>query len=220
MTAKLQAALQQLDVANDNHWTSDGLARLETVRLLAGDQSLTREALLQAAPGFTRATPTLQRPEVPGKAPQAPAKAAEAAPAASPTTPAAAAPSGPETQERSDAQPADPGEETALQAAQRVHDAALRESEAAAAELAQARALLDREVEKTAATDAAASSLVSAVTHYHARQIEIMEERAARREALKHVDLKEILPSRSAIDDALSRRRGQRGSQRPAFPRK
>jgi len=51
---KILAALQKLDVNNDNHWTQDGLPRVETVRMLASDQALTREQVTAAAPEFTR----------------------------------------------------------------------------------------------------------------------------------------------------------------------
>lgn len=48
-------SLKQLDVNNDNHWTADGLPRLDTVRMIASDASLTRETLDTIAPGFNRA---------------------------------------------------------------------------------------------------------------------------------------------------------------------
>jgi hypothetical protein len=51
---KLAAALQKLDPENDNHWTADGQPRLETLRMLSGDTSLTREAVVTAAPTFNR----------------------------------------------------------------------------------------------------------------------------------------------------------------------
>lgn len=52
--SKIREALSQLDVANDNHWTADGLPRLDTVKMLAADQSITREHVNAALPGFTR----------------------------------------------------------------------------------------------------------------------------------------------------------------------
>lgn len=55
---KILDALRQLEVGNDNHWTTDRLARIETVKLLSGDQSVTRDAIDKAAPGFTRDTAT------------------------------------------------------------------------------------------------------------------------------------------------------------------
>lgn len=47
-------SLKKLDVNNDNHWTSNGLPRLETVKMLASNSSLTREQLEAEAPNFTR----------------------------------------------------------------------------------------------------------------------------------------------------------------------
>ena len=56
MTQAILAALKALDVSNDNHWTADGQPRLDTVKMLAADPSLTRDAVTLAAPGLTRAT--------------------------------------------------------------------------------------------------------------------------------------------------------------------
>ena len=53
---KILTALRQLDTTNDNHWTADGQPRLETVKLLASDASLNREAVEAAAPGFNKTT--------------------------------------------------------------------------------------------------------------------------------------------------------------------
>ena len=48
-------ALDKLDPANDNHWTADGLPKVETVRLFAGSQSIGREEITAANPSFNRA---------------------------------------------------------------------------------------------------------------------------------------------------------------------
>lgn len=53
-TAAIQNALKQLDPTNNDHWTADGLARIDTVKALSGDTSLNREMLEKAAPGFNR----------------------------------------------------------------------------------------------------------------------------------------------------------------------
>jgi len=45
-------ALKKLDPSNPNHWTIDGDPRLDTVRMLAGDQKLTREHIVAVAPDF------------------------------------------------------------------------------------------------------------------------------------------------------------------------
>lgn len=52
--SKILEALGKLDTANDNHWTADGLPRIETVRMLSGDQSITREQITAEAPDFSR----------------------------------------------------------------------------------------------------------------------------------------------------------------------
>lgn len=49
-------ALSNLDHANDNHWSPDGQPRIDTVRMLSGDSSITRDSIQQAAPGFVRHT--------------------------------------------------------------------------------------------------------------------------------------------------------------------
>jgi hypothetical protein len=90
---QIQKALSGLEVGNDNHWTQDGLPRLETIKLLAGDQSITREAVTAAAPGFSRANAIQAAAPVPAApvVPAPPAAETPAAPAAAPA-PAAAAP--------------------------------------------------------------------------------------------------------------------------------
>lgn len=50
MSEKIQEALSKLDVANDNHWTADGLPRLDTVKMFANDPAITRDALTAAFP--------------------------------------------------------------------------------------------------------------------------------------------------------------------------
>lgn len=61
--SKIVIALKKLDAGNDAHWTSDGLPRLDTVRLLAADQTISREDIAKVAPGFTRATTALEPAE-------------------------------------------------------------------------------------------------------------------------------------------------------------
>lgn len=50
----IQDALNRLDPTNENHWTADGLPKVETVRFLAGDQNITREQIQKTDPQFTR----------------------------------------------------------------------------------------------------------------------------------------------------------------------
>lgn len=78
---QIQAALAKLGLNNDNHWTADGLPRLDTVKMLAGDQSLTRDAVTAASPGFTRASAAQGVQTAP---PAAPPPAAQETPVAPP----------------------------------------------------------------------------------------------------------------------------------------
>lgn len=52
--SKLKEALGKLSKDNDNHWTEKGQPRIETVRMLSGNPTLTREEIDQAFPGFSR----------------------------------------------------------------------------------------------------------------------------------------------------------------------
>lgn len=57
MSQKIKDALAKLDRSNDNHWTSDGLPRLEVVKELAGyTNQPSRETITATLPGFTRAS--------------------------------------------------------------------------------------------------------------------------------------------------------------------
>jgi hypothetical protein len=54
MSDKTKEALAKLDPENDNHWTTDGSPRMETVRMLAGNPALTREDIVKADQTLTR----------------------------------------------------------------------------------------------------------------------------------------------------------------------
>jgi len=53
------AALEKLDPTVNEYWTNDGLPNVESVRSLAGDNTITRKQITEAAPQFTRANPKL-----------------------------------------------------------------------------------------------------------------------------------------------------------------
>ena len=52
--SKILEALSKLDVANGNHWTGDGLPRIETVRMLASNPGISRDDITKEAPDFSR----------------------------------------------------------------------------------------------------------------------------------------------------------------------
>jgi len=47
-------ALKQLDPKNDEHWTGDGLPRMDAVEALVGDESIKRADVTAASPDFNR----------------------------------------------------------------------------------------------------------------------------------------------------------------------
>ena len=94
----LQNALLQLDTTNDNHWTADGLPRLDTVKFISGVSNVTRADLTAAAPGFSRAVPAFEMAQ-PGNTPEpaiAPPVPSAEPPAAEPVPQAIETPDVPE----------------------------------------------------------------------------------------------------------------------------
>jgi hypothetical protein len=63
--AKIREALKQLDLADDQHWTDDGLPRTNVVQKITADASISRAMIQQAWPGFQRAKPGEQPPAAP-----------------------------------------------------------------------------------------------------------------------------------------------------------
>lgn len=53
-TTKIKLALQQLDHADDSHWTADHLPRTGVVQRLANDTTISRTDINEALPGFVR----------------------------------------------------------------------------------------------------------------------------------------------------------------------
>lgn len=52
--AQIKEALELLDPEKDEHWTADGLPRMDIVESLVGDKSITREDVTNADPEFCR----------------------------------------------------------------------------------------------------------------------------------------------------------------------
>lgn len=87
---KLTQALALLDPAVEEHWTSDGLPRMDALVDLTGDSSITRKAVTNAAPSLTRRTAAELEgePEEPAEAPEEPAEPPAEAPPEEPAAPA------------------------------------------------------------------------------------------------------------------------------------
>lgn len=86
MNTKIVETLNKLDPNNENHWTQDGLPRLDTIKILASDPTLTRDQVTAAAPDFNRASALAAAgaPPAAPPAPPAPGAAAESTEAAPP----------------------------------------------------------------------------------------------------------------------------------------
>jgi hypothetical protein len=210
----LLAVLAQLDPTNDNHWTVEGSPRLDTVKLLSGE-TVTREQIALAAPGFSRNAP-LQGADAAGGGVGAGEGAGE--PPVAPQGPSqgdsnavvdlqGGAPGG------AAAKDPDEGEADPFALAQRAHDEALARKAKADTDVAATGKALDRLIEARDKAGAGARAH-SPVAQYHARQRELLNERAEKMQALKGIDLRSILPSRAPIDLALARKTA-RGTQRP-----
>lgn len=59
MSDKIIEALSKLDSGNDDHWTSEGLPRLDVMKDLVG-AAVTRAEVTSAVKGFTRANPIVE----------------------------------------------------------------------------------------------------------------------------------------------------------------
>ena len=55
MTTLIEA-IHQLDPANDDHWTAQGLPAMEALKGFLGDDSITRPQVTEAAPDLNRTT--------------------------------------------------------------------------------------------------------------------------------------------------------------------
>lgn len=231
-------ALKALDTKNDNHWTADGLPRLDTVKMMAGDQSITRDQVSAAAPGFQRSNAADYTP------PETPATPAQAAqPAAQPQQAAGQGDSGgegpnapqPEANAAS-ATGASQGETEQPEVAGGA-GSATDEIEALEAALAEKTASVDDlrhrisdltkqfEAERQEEDDLRArveklrprSTNADAIQDYLAAQRKRLEERGARQKLLAEsgVDLKELAKDlKSPLDSAMARKTG-RGGNRP-----
>lgn len=228
-------ALGKLDKSNDQHWTADGLPRLETVRFICGNQSLTREDVTKAAPGFSRAT-VLQGGAQAAGADSAGAsgttteQTANAAPAAHTLvhTPASSEGEGADgkvqqegtaIQAEGDADPEIAALEKELALAQEELAEIERAFVQAEAYRTKARAEVDR---LTLALEAVRpkQSTGDAIRGYLASQVRQLEARAQVQETLKNsgVDLSVLASlTKGAQIDAAMARRNTRGGARPMF---
>lgn len=239
MTNKIVEALLKLDVQNNNHWTADGLPRLDTVKMMASDQTLTREQVAVSAPGFSRATATgYTAPSAEQQAPQtqSPQGSTEQPQSEAPAAPQAATSveqgtssmDNPDDIDEGQAQQS-PMEGVGAGAADEIQalQAELAEQEELVSEIRRHKAKVDAEFDKARKREDELrvkleslrpnDNTTDAIQGYLASQRKALEQRAARQQLIKDsgISLKELASGlRSPIDSAMARRTG-RGNQRP-----
>lgn len=232
MTAKIVAALAQLDPKNDNHWTDEGNPRMDTVKLFAGDSTITRDAVTAAAPGFSRANFTLPDDKAAGSSAPAVSGAGSGEPAAGEPA-ASASPTGGDNAEDVSGDPGDTDPEPQSptpQPQQSAVAAAFSETQQRLKDAAAAKTKADQEYAKAivahdasiVAVEAKPTTLATALSEYfaqidrsNARKVEKLIEAQELRKA--GFDVKADV--RARIDKAMERKR-TRGATRPNNLRK
>ena len=230
MTNKIVEALLKLDVKNDNHWTADGLPRLDTVKMLASDQTLTRDSVTAAAPGFSRTTATgYTAPSAEQQAPQAQGQggsgeqqqsAAPAAPQASQAT---------EFDQQADDLDSGKAEQSKLEGSAGLAtddiaalEAALAEQEELVSKIRAHKVEVDKAFEEARAKEdelrvkleeaRPQRSIGNDIQDYLAAQRKNLEARAARQQMIREsgINLKELASNLKAPIDAVRARRNTR----------
>ena len=199
--SKVAEALRKLDVNNDNHWTADGLPRIDTVRMIAGNQALTREMITAEMPEFSRQTASLGASVAVPVAPvvlDVPVESVE-----KPTEPVAeVAPPVKEDVRDFEAE--------ILAAQQELHEALVARNEAQ--RLVEEKQNAMDEVISAQHAYAIQTPVEVAVQGYLASQKELLTERGRRSQVLREkgvtlADIQDLIPQKAPIDIALSRKR-------------
>jgi hypothetical protein len=202
MKEKIKAALEKLDVANDNHWTAEGLPRIEAMRIYTANPQLTREDVTDADPSFNRQN-RAKPPAPPAAPPVPPVAAAPASPAELPllapqTAPMQQAPSVVKSDEEQ------LREEVAKLGEMRAYKVKFDE------QFADQQARVDKLMTAIDAKLPPASKRnMMAVQDYLASQQAVREDRGGRWAKFKETGLKltDILPLKAPIDAARARKR-------------
>ena len=226
MSKNITDALSKLDPANDNHWTQDGLPRLDTIKILAGDPSLTREAVTAAAPDFTRLTAQAAAGAAQagaGTTPAAPADggqqgAAQAAPPADPPVPPAPPVTEPEVTLTAPPAAEESSESDILK--KQLEEAQLNLSDRADALRAAQQALKDAQDEVSVIEEKLlkiSKTSENPSTEYLKRQQKVLAERGARKALIKDsgLDLKQLAKDLKSPLESAMERKNSRGGQRP-----
>ncbi len=199
--SKVAEALRKLDVTNDNHWTADGLPRIDTVRMIAGNQALTREMITAEMPEFSRQTASLGASVA---VPVAPVVLAVPVESIEKSTEPVAEVTPPVKEDVRDF------EAEILAAQQELHEALVARNEAQ--RLVEEKQNAMDEVISAQHAYAIQTPVEVAVQGYLASQKELLTERGRRSQVLREkgvtlADIQDLIPQKAPIDIALSRKR-------------
>lgn len=195
--SKILEALSKLDVANDNHWTGDGLPRIDTVRMLASNPGIGRDDITKEAPDFSR-----QNAVIPTSAPTV-IKAVE---------PAVAAPQNVTTEEvvvEQVEKPEDIDEQIAVLREK------LEEANQYLSKATEYRAKVQNELDdliNLRESSSGGQCTMTAIQSYLKSQQGILNDRARRTRALQEsgvtiADIQALIPQGAPIDAALRQKR-------------
>ena len=220
MNQKILDALLKLDINNDDHWTADGLPRMDAIELIVGSKDITRQQVTAAKPGFSRAVAAASQVTQAQGAQGSTEPASQTAPAAAqaPSTNALVI----TTSEKEDKIEVDNTDEPDVAEAR----TQLLEAQEALAKLDQERAEVKRLYdEKSAEVDKLTDALEAlvgketvgdAIQGYLARQRQNLQERADRIQLIREsgVNLAELGRNLKApIDAAMARKTGYGGGR-------
>lgn len=219
MNDKILSALLQLDTNNDDHWTSDGLPRMDAVEAILGDKGITRQQVTAAKPGFSRTIAAATAAQAQGSqgstepaAKTAPVVAKQ--PSVTPTTAPAEEAVTEQVEDAGDAQGAEA--RAALTQAQKE----LQELQAKGVEIAEE--IKAKSLEVDALNDALIAvvgqeTTVDAIQGYLAQQRKTLTERANRIQAIREsgVNLADLTRNLKAPIDAAMVRKVGHGLGRP-----
>ena len=213
-------ALRSLDVANHDHWTSDGHPRMDVLQELVGDPSLTRKRVNEASPNFTRSTAD-GLPDAPGLSP-ATEQGALAAPVLE--DPAPADDDAPAPADEDPAQEDTSEEEDELTTQLADVDARLAEAQkgmsALQREAHELNAARDRLIEERDRQRTPHDDQVERM-HFIRSQAELRRARAGERSLVREMELNARgLASSSTLDQSMATRPGHGHGRPPARPLK
>ena len=234
----LEEALLKLDPKNDDHWTEGGAPRVDVLKEMTENSGLTRQAISDAAPHFTRENPTLEAtdPDAKDDETSSDSPAEGAGDNGDPDLPTAEEEAAHDEEiELADAEnltiwdAEDPAKFYNRLMAMDIKEAeeAATFSSNAAQELLKQRAALDKAIKTHHQNMANAKNRVAALTPKNKAQQDIMDHIRKQRElraakmggisAIKSalgIDKNVKLDGRAPIDQAFDRKR-ERGTQRP-----